>query len=62
MCNDDFAPLVKKRIGDYVMSPRFFEEKDFVKEKTITKSGFLSTILPCHKNIETGETVWVGLS
>tara|TARA_B100000927_G_C16457746_1_gene466583 strand:- start:941 stop:1708 length:768 start_codon:yes stop_codon:yes gene_type:complete len=34
VCNDDFAPLVKKRIGDYVMSPRFFEEKDFVKRKS----------------------------
>lgn len=33
VCNDDFAPLVKKRIGDYVMSPRYFEEKDFVKKK-----------------------------
>ncbi len=33
VCNDDFAPLVKKRIGDYVMSPRYFEEKDFVKRK-----------------------------
>jgi len=33
VCNDDFAPLVKRRIGDYVMSPRYFEEKDFVKRK-----------------------------
>lgn len=33
VCNDDFAPLVKKRVGDYVMSPRYFEEKDFVKRK-----------------------------
>ena len=33
VCNDDLAPLVKKRIGDYVMSPRFFEEKDYVKRK-----------------------------
>lgn len=33
VCNDDFAPLVKKRIGDYVMSPRYFEEKNFVKRK-----------------------------
>ena len=33
VCNDDFAPLVRKRVGDYVMSPRFFEEKDFVKIK-----------------------------
>ena len=33
VCNDDVAPLVKKRIGDYVMSPRYFEEKDFVKRK-----------------------------
>ena len=31
VCDDDFAPLVKKRVGDYVMSPRFFEEKDYVK-------------------------------
>ena len=33
VCNDDIAPLLKKRIGDYVMSPRYFEEKDFVKRK-----------------------------
>jgi hypothetical protein len=33
VCNDDYAPLVRERIGDYVMSPRFFEEKDFVKVK-----------------------------
>ena len=33
VCDDSFAPLVKTRIGDYVMSPRFFEEKDFVKRK-----------------------------
>jgi len=31
--NDDLAPLVKKRVGDYVMSPRFFEEQSFVKRK-----------------------------
>jgi len=33
VCNDDVAPLVKQRIGDYVMSPRYFEEKEFVKRK-----------------------------
>ena len=33
VCNDDVAPIVKKRLGDYVLSPRFFEEKDFVKSK-----------------------------
>ena len=33
VCNDDTAPLVKHRIGDYIMSPRYFEEKDFVKRK-----------------------------
>lgn len=33
VCPDDFAPLVKSRIGDYVMNPRYFEEKDFVKRK-----------------------------
>lgn len=33
VCDDNFAPLVKTRVGDYVMSPRFFEEKDFVKRK-----------------------------
>lgn len=31
VCNDDVAPLVKMRIGDYVMSPRFFKEIKFVK-------------------------------
>jgi len=33
VCGDDVAPIVKKRLGDYVMSPRYFEEKDFVKNK-----------------------------
>jgi len=33
VCNDDVSPIVRKRIGDYVMSPRFFEEKAFVKRK-----------------------------
>ena len=33
VCNDDLSPLVKTRIGDYVMSPRYFEEKNFVKRK-----------------------------
>ena len=33
VCGDDVAPLVKQRLGDYVMSPRYFEEKDFVKNK-----------------------------
>jgi len=33
VCNDDTAPLIKKKIGDYVMSPRYFEEKDFVERK-----------------------------
>ncbi len=33
VCGDDVAPIVKKRIGDYVMSPRYFEEKNFVKNK-----------------------------
>lgn len=33
VCNDDVSPLIKERLGDYVMSPRYFEEKDFVKRK-----------------------------
>ena len=33
VCGDDVAPLVKKRIGDYVMSPTYFDQKDFVKSK-----------------------------
>lgn len=37
VCNDDTAPLVKKRVGDYVMSPRFFEEANFVKRKDYHK-------------------------
>ena len=31
VCNDNFAPLVKHKVGDYVMSPRFFKEMKFVK-------------------------------
>ena len=33
ICNDNTAPLVKERLGDYVMSPRFFKEESFVKRK-----------------------------
>ena len=33
VCGHDIAPIVKKRLGDYVMSPRYFEEKEFVKNK-----------------------------
>ena len=33
VCGDDVAPLIKKRIGDYVMSPGYFDQKDFVKSK-----------------------------
>ncbi len=33
VCNDDVAPLVKSRIGDYVMNPKYFEVKDFVKRR-----------------------------
>ena len=33
VCNDDVSPLVRKRIGDYVLSPRYLEEKRFVKRK-----------------------------
>ena len=34
VCADDVAPIVKTRIGDYVMSPRYFQEKNFVKDKS----------------------------
>lgn len=37
VCNYDVSPLVKKRIGDYVLSPRYFEEKDFVKRRDYHK-------------------------
>tara|TARA_B100000282_G_scaffold295466_1_gene274850 strand:- start:3334 stop:4182 length:849 start_codon:yes stop_codon:yes gene_type:complete len=37
VANDDVCPLVKSRLGDYVMNPRYFEEKDFVKNKQIHK-------------------------
>lgn len=33
VCNDDVAPIIKERMGDYVMSPKYFEEKQFVKNK-----------------------------
>ena len=33
VCNDNVAPLLKDRLGDYVMNPRYFQEKDFVKRK-----------------------------
>jgi len=34
VCDDDVAPLIKTRVGDYVMSPRYFQEKNFVKDKS----------------------------
>ena len=39
--NDDTAPIVRKRIGDYVMDPRYFEEKNFVKPKKPRRPSFL---------------------
>ena len=33
VCDDSVAPMIKSRLGDYVMSPKYFEEKDFVKKK-----------------------------
>ena len=33
VCDDDVAPMIKDRLGDYVLSPKYFEEKDFVKKK-----------------------------
>ena len=33
VCGDDVAPMVRQRIGDYVMSPKYFDEKQFVKNK-----------------------------
>ena len=33
VCGEDVAPIIKKRLGDYVMSPRYFEEKNFVRNK-----------------------------
>ena len=27
VCGEDIAPIVKKRLGDYVMSPRFLSKK-----------------------------------
>ena len=29
ICNDDIAPLIKKRIGDYVMDPSIYADWDF---------------------------------
>ena len=37
VCDDNTAPLIKKRIGDYVLSPRYFEEKNFVKRRDYHK-------------------------
>ena len=38
VANDDVSPLIKLRLGDYVMNPRYFEEKDFVKNKQLHQS------------------------
>ena len=35
VCNDDIAPVVRTRLGDYVMSPKYFDEKQFVKNKEL---------------------------
>ena len=33
VCNDDVAPLVRKRIGDYVLDPVIYERWNFLKNK-----------------------------
>ncbi len=33
VCNDDTSPLVKERVGDYVLNPNFYEQRDFIKNK-----------------------------
>ena len=33
VCSDDVAPLLKTRIGDYILDPKYFKQKDFVKRK-----------------------------
>ena len=37
ICNDDVAPLVKKRIGDYVMDPIIYDSWKFKKVPNLSK-------------------------
>ncbi len=53
VCNDDTAPLVKSRLGDYVMNPRYFQEKDFVKRKDYHEKWtpiFYTAVSQKHRN------------
>jgi len=34
VCGDDVSPLLKHRLGDYVLDPILFENWDFIKRKT----------------------------
>ena len=34
VCGDDVSPLLKHRLGDYVLDPIIFENWDFIKRKT----------------------------
>ena len=33
VCNDDTVPLVKERLGDYIMDPKVFDHRPFIKNK-----------------------------
>ena len=62
VCNDDTLPIVKRRIGDYIMDPIIYDSWNYkiivdYSQKNIYR---FTTHLFC-KKIETEKTPWVGL-
>jgi len=53
ICNDDTAPLIKKRIGDYVMNPNIYDNWDFKRAPYLVKEYipvFYTPVLQKHRN------------
>jgi len=49
VCNDDVAPLVKDRVGDYVMDPVIFERWDFIRNQQDHKKNIPIFFTPVHQ-------------
>ena len=48
VCNDDFAPLVKSRLGDYVESPYSLEKASYVKYPADHRESIPIFYVPIH--------------
>ena len=49
VCNDDVAPLVKERVGDYVLDPAIFERWAFIKNQQDHKKNVPVFFVPIHQ-------------